>query len=293
MKNKKLVLLNGLNISGWKRHARSDAPCPGRQSWLALGIFPCHALGSQSRTIHPAFMKIKILSAWLLSTLVACAAPNSGTNDAKIKVLVITGGHGFKAEPFFKMFQDNPEVTYTTTAQTKAAEAYDRDDLLSYNVVVLYDAPLHITDAQKTNFLALFDKGIGVIVLHHAYLAYPMWDEFERIAGGKYVYQQEEITNGVTYSQYKGNVDIPITIVDPQNPVTAGLHDFVLHDELYSNMHMRGTVTPLLKTGDELLAWTREEKQSRVVGIIVGHGCYADPNFQKLIAQSIHWVAKR
>jgi hypothetical protein len=29
------------------------------------------------------------------------------------------------------------------------------------------------------------------------------------------------------------------------------------------------------------------------VGTIVGHGCYDDPNFQKLIAQSIRWVARK
>jgi hypothetical protein len=49
----------------------------------------------------------------------------------------------------------------------------------------------------------------------------------------------------------------------------------------------------LLKTGDELLAWTRMEKRSRVVGIIVGHGCYEDPNFLTLLSQSIRWTAKR
>jgi hypothetical protein len=49
----------------------------------------------------------------------------------------------------------------------------------------------------------------------------------------------------------------------------------------------------LLNTGDVWLAWARTEKKSRVVGTILGHGCYADPNFQKLLAQSIRRAAKR
>ena len=49
--------------------------------------------------------------------------------------------------------------------------AYDREDLFSYDVVVLYDSPGNLTDAQKAKFLALFDKGIGVVVLHHACLS--------------------------------------------------------------------------------------------------------------------------
>jgi hypothetical protein len=237
---------------------------------------------------------ISLLSALLLTLLIGCASPKSAEHaDQKIKVLILTGGHGFKAEPFFKMFADNPEITFTTAAQHTNAEAYDRDDLFSYDVVVLYDSPTHISDTQKARFLQLFDKGIGVIVLHHAYLSYPMWDEFERIAGGKYIYQNEQMVNGITSSTYKGDVDIPVTVVAKNHPVTAGLSDFVLHDELYSNMHMLNNATPLLKNGDQWLAWYRTEKKSRVVGTILGHGCYDDPNFQKLIAQSIRWVAKK
>jgi hypothetical protein len=237
---------------------------------------------------------LHLLCALTLLMLVGCASPTSETHaDKKIKVLIVTGGHAFKAEPFFKMFADNPEITYTWTTQHTNAEAYDRADLFSYDVVLLYDSPTKITDAQKARFLELFDKGIGVIVLHHAYLSYPMWPEYERIAGGKYVYLNEEMVNGITSSTYKGNVDIPVTVV-AKHPVTAGLPEhFILHDELYSNMHMLNNSKPLLKNGDQWLAWYRTEKKSRVVGTIVGHGCYEDPNFQKLIAQSIRWVARR
>jgi len=236
-------------------------------------------------------MKLSPLCALMLTMMVGCTSTHVHA-DKKINVLVLTGGHGFKAEPFFKLFQDNPEITYTADKQVKAAEGYDRQDLYNYDVVVLYDSPSNITDAQKARFLALFDRGIGVVVLHHAYLSYPLWPEYERIAGGKYVYLDAQITNGITSSTYKGNIDIPVTVTG-HHPITAGLSDFVLHDELYYNMHMAGNSTPLLKTGDEWLAWYRTEKKSRVFGTILGHGCYADPNFQKLLAQGIRWAAKR
>src|SRR3954465_14149236 len=189
--------------------------------------------------------KIHLFCFLLLVVLAGCASPTAqGRADKKIKVLVLTGGHGFKAGAFFKMFAGNPEITFTNGAQGKSAEAYERDDLYSYDVVVLYDSPSNITEAQKARFLALFDQGIGVIVLHHAYLSYPMWDEYERISGGKYVYQNEQMINGITSSTYKGDVDIPVTVTAKNHPVTAGLVDFVLHDELYSNMHMRNNSKP-------------------------------------------------
>jgi len=237
-------------------------------------------------------MKIQILCVALLALAVGCASPHHQAKHKKINVLVLTGGHGFKADPFFKMFQDNPEITFTADKQVKAAEGYDRPDLYHFDVVVCYDAPSNITDEERSRFLGLFDRGIGVVVLHHAYLAYPTWPEYERIAGGSYVYTQGQMDRGLPSSDYKGNVDIPVTVV-AQHPITAGLHDFVLHDELYSNMHMIGNAEPLLKTGDEWLAWYRIEKNSRVTGTILGHGCYEDPNFRILLANCIRWAAKR
>jgi len=236
-------------------------------------------------------MKIQLLCLLLLAALAGCAAPQHHA-DKKIKVLVLTGGHGFNATKFFKIFSDNPEITFIADKQIKAAEGYDRADLFSYNVIVLYDAPTNITEVEKARFLKLFDKGIGVVVLHHAYLAYPLWPEFGRIAGGRYIYWDEEVTNGVAMSDYKSKVKIPVTVV-AKHPVTAGINDFVLTNELYLNMDMAGNSKPLLKSGDEWLAWYRTEKNSRIVGTVLGHDCYDDTNFRQFVAQSIRWTAKR
>jgi type 1 glutamine amidotransferase len=238
-----------------------------------------------------------VLSFFLLSSF-STHASEAARVGGKIKVLVLTGGHGFKAGPFFKIFEDNTEIAFTAASHgvtpTQSATAYERDDLFDYDVVVLYDSPSLITDAQKARFLALFDRGIGVIVLHHAYLSYPMWADYERIAGGKYVYLDEQMKDGITSSDYtRQMVEIPVAVAGG-HPVTADLRDFVLRDELYTNMHMVGKVTPLLKKGDQLLAWARREGKSRIVGTILGHGpsAYENPAFRKFLAQSIQWVAR-
>jgi type 1 glutamine amidotransferase len=90
------------------------------------------------------------------------------------------------------------------------------------------------------------------------------------------------------------NVDIAGKVVAPDHPITAGLHDFVLRDEMYRGVRMRPDITPLLMAEDHPLAWTRTESKSRIVGIIVGHGpAYKDDNFRTLLRQSIRWAAKR
>jgi type 1 glutamine amidotransferase len=245
----------------------------------------------------------------LLSALVVvCAGGASATtagDAAPIKVLVVTGGHGFQAEPFFQMFQDNPDITYATATQDKAAEAYEREDLLSYDVVVLYDSPSTITEEQKARFLSLFDKGVGVIVLHHALLSYQDWPEYERIAGGKYVLDPEKerdptvrgsnCWNDPGKTGCKPDVTIPVRIVARDHPVTAALSAFALTDELYLDVHMQPDIVPLAATDDEVLVWAREQGRSRVVATMLGHGppAYGDPSFRKLLAQSIRWVARR
>lgn len=58
----------------------------------------------------------------------------------KINMLVVIGGHGgFKEKDFYKLFDDMPNVTYTTMDEKNEPAAWDRDDLLHYNVILLYD----------------------------------------------------------------------------------------------------------------------------------------------------------
>ncbi len=240
--------------------------------------------------------RILTASVCFLFGLFFCAITSVGAE--KLKVLVITGGHGFDKEPFFKMFEDNPEISFTTAAHSKTnATVYDRDDLLSYDVVVLYDMPKEITEAQKTKFLSLFDKGIGLVVLHHALVSYPNWPEYEKIIGGRYPEPDPKKPGTVTEAAgYQHEVEIPVVIVATNHPVTAGLKDFTIKDEIYWGFRIQPDVTPLITTthpkSGKPLAWTRAQGKSRVVFIQLGHGpsAFNNENYRKLLAQSIRWT---
>jgi type 1 glutamine amidotransferase len=243
------------------------------------------------------FMAMKIRLLWICLAILG-GAVLAADSAAKLNVLVVTGGHGFQREPFFQMFADNPAITYTEAKQIKISEAYDRNDLLRFDVVVLYDMVQNITDAQKAKFLSLFDKGIGLVVLHHALVSYQHWPDFERIIGGRY--PEADGKSGVVTTEvgYEHDVDIPVVLVSQEHPVSAGLSNFVIHDEIYWGFRVGQDVTPLLTTthpkSSKPLAWARTEKKSRVVFIQLGHGpeAFADSNYRRLLAQSIRWVAK-
>jgi type 1 glutamine amidotransferase len=218
----------------------------------------------------------------------------------KLKVLVVTGGHGFAREPFFQMFRDNPAITFTPAEHSRTnATVYERADLLDYDVVVLYDMPKTITDAQKARFLSLFDKGVGLVVLHHALVSYQHWPGYERIIGGRY--PEEDGKSGVVTEQvgYEHDVDVPVVIVARDHPVTAGLKDFMLHDEIYWGYRVGADVTALVSTmhpkSGKPLAWSRTENKSRVVFIQSGHGpeAFTNANYRQLLAQSIRWAANK
>ena len=236
----------------------------------------------------------------MLLAMLAGIASSAAEGNMKLKVLVVTGGHGFEQEPFFKMFKDNPDITFTHAEHAKTnATVYERSDLLNYDVVVLYDMPKNITEEQKVKFLSLFEKGTGLVVLHHALVSYAEWPEYERIIGGRYPEPDPKKPGTVTEKAgYQHDVEVPVVIVAKGHPITAGLKDFTIHDEIYWGYRVQPDVTPLITTthakSGKPLGWCRTQGKSRVVYLQLGHGpeAFNNENYRKLVAQSIRWTAQ-
>jgi type 1 glutamine amidotransferase len=241
-------------------------------------------------------MKSVLLALFILLTSVYSA----DSTVAKPRVLVIHGGHGFEKEPFFDMFYQNTNIaSFTQVMHTKdTSDAYDKSHIYDFDVVVLYDMVQNITDEQMKRFLGLFERGIGLVVLHHAIVNYQSWPEYERIIGGTYPEPQDKKGQVTEQLGYEHDVDIPVRIIAKNHPVTAGLTDFDLNDEIYWGYRTTSDVTPLLTTthpkSGKPLAWTRNEAKSRVAYIQLGHGptAFKDPNYQKLLSQAIIWTAQ-
>ena len=239
--------------------------------------------------------------AWIGKVAGAALALSAAVHDArsqgaaKINVLVVTGGHGFEVEPFFRIFTDNPEIQFTVAKHGKAAEVYEREDLLTFDVAVLYDMPKTITEPQKEKFLALLKKGAGLVVLHHALVSYPDWPEYADLIGGRYL-QADEKTGKAGYQH---NVDIPVQIAAKDHPITSGLKDFTIHDEIYWGFRVDPKAQPLLTTTHEKsgnpIAWTMPRETGRTVYVQLGHGpsAYDNPAYREIVARCIRWAAKR
>jgi type 1 glutamine amidotransferase len=215
----------------------------------------------------------------------------------KTKVFLVTGGHDFEKEPFSEMFKAMDGIALETAEQKETSEAYDRD-LSNYDVLVLYDMPQKITDAQKKNFLKFLETGKGLVVLHHALGSYQDWPEYKKIVGGKF-YTAEREEDGVKHSPsgWKHDVKFRVNIADKTHPIVQGLSDFDIFDEVYNKYFVSPDVKPLLTVNhplsDKVIGWTHLCGKAPVAYILIGHGAVAfkDPDYRKLVSNAIAWAA--
>jgi type 1 glutamine amidotransferase len=232
-----------------------------------------------------------------LVTLLGLALATLAPAAEKIRLLILTGGHGYPREAFFRMFAENAEVSFTHVEHTKGtADGWERADLAAADVVVLYDMPPSFTPIQQERMRSLFARGTGLVVLHHALVSEHQWPEYERIIGGVYPVKGAP---GAESSGYRHDVDIPVTIAASSHPITAGLAGFTVRDEIYWGFRVGADVTPLLTAmhpdSSNPIAWCRTEGRSRVVYLQLGHGqlCMDNPHYRDLLARSLRWAARR
>lgn len=249
-------------------------------------------------------MRCFVSVSWGLAVLAAVwTAPASAAppaNAGKIRVLLTFGGHGFEQEPFFAMFDALPGVEYTKAPLPQSADLLKPGLEKDYDVIVRYDMVPGIKPEQRQAFVALLDKGIGLVSLHHNLGAHRDWDEFRNIIGGRFFLKEEEI-DGKRYgkSGWSHGEDMKVTVVDQEHPITRGLEDFQIHDETYKDYYTDPDVKVLLKTdhpkNDPELAWVKEYGKSRVFYLMLGHDHHAwqNPNYPKILLRAIRWAAGR
>ncbi len=217
----------------------------------------------------------------------------------KIKVLIITGGHGFEHGPFYDVFNAIPTIGYDSLLQPQANALIASPEVNNYDVLIFYDLVDSLLPAQQQAYINLLNKGKAMIFLHHSLVSYQNWPEFIKIVGGQY-HTQPVVVNGDTLrANYEHGVTIPVKVENKQHPVTKGISDFEIEDEIYGGSEILPTVAPLLSTtlpkSMRYLAWVNHYGKSDVLYIQLGHGpsAYTNPVFRKLIRQAIEWSAAR
>jgi type 1 glutamine amidotransferase len=218
-----------------------------------------------------------------------------------VRILVITGGHGYKVEQFNEMLNSmGPEITWQVAELPGAYEMFKPENRNKYDVMVFYHMWQKITEEQAKTFAECIKSGKPVVALHHSICAFDDWPEYRNIIGGKYFHKPTTV-NGKEYPacSYIHDLHFNVKNVNPKHPVTKGVPDFEIFDETYKGFYVADDVTPLLTT-DEIsstptIGWAKTYGKSRIVVLQSGHDVptFENPNFRKLLKQSITWVSRK
>lgn len=227
----------------------------------------------------------------IYTSLIAQAQP--------LKILIITGGHGFERETFFSMFDSYEDVQWQEVKHPNANKFYESNLAENFDVFVFYDMNQQISAYEKNNFCELVAAGKPMVFLHHSLVSYQDWPEFEKIIGGKY-HKEAELKGDtlIPASTYQHDVQIEIKLEMPTHPILSGLQNFSLQDEVYGGFTYLPDIKPLLSTNhpgsSRYIAWINECGNSKVVYIQPGHDHHAfnNENYRRLLYQAIKWSYK-
>ena len=217
---------------------------------------------------------------------------------AKTRVVILVGGHGYDERGFGELWSSFDDVA-SEVWKGDPYTVFDDVSDFKHDVIVMFNLSSGITDTQKQNFLKLLDKGVGLVVWHHALANCQDWPEFEKIAGGKF-WMKPGKRNGVEIPKSgTGFGMVRMHAEDPDHPITKGMTDFEIEDEPYNQQTFCDDIHVLVAgdhpRSDKQIAWVHNYGKARVLGYQSGHDARAWTNksFQQVMARGIRWVARR
>lgn len=211
-----------------------------------------------------------------------------------IRTAVVTGGHSYEVDEFRRMFRalDGVDAYVQHLEDFASSSEAERD---TYDVVVFYIMPPgaptddgHPWYAGKpqTALQHLGTTKQGIVLLHHAILAYPDWPTWQQIAG----IEKKEFA-------FHHDQSMSIQVADAEHPITAGIGSWEMIDETYEMDEPYDDCRVLLTTTHpksmRSIAWTRTYRNSRVFCLVGGHDHQTWQNdlFRLVLTRGIIWAA--
>jgi type 1 glutamine amidotransferase len=219
------------------------------------------------------------------------------------KVFLLSGGqrqhHGYREQALYLSGALENTGRFQVTIGEDAA-IVESPAIGKYDLIVVMadrrDPEFKFTAAQQEAIFEYVRSGHGYISIHGADNAPPDWlPQWKTMLGGIYSHVGKPDGKAI-----KGTFTVKIV---EGSPVTDGLKEFTLKDELYTNMQMDPDVWPLASIEYHgvvwPVAWTNTYGKGRVFHTSLGHRDFGpdkddplrDPNLNKLVIQGVQWVA--
>lgn len=235
---------------------------------------------------------VMLMLALFAGTVVAADSP------AKISVLLITGddvgpSHDWRdiSESTRAVLVDSDRFEVRVCedpAILESKQALDKYDVIVFTMYN-HNTP-EIGDAAKQNLLDFVADGKGFFVQHLASASFKDWPEFRALCGRNWV---------MGTSGHGPRETFTANIVDAEHPITKGMKDFDVYDELYAKLQGDAEIHPLITADSpwsnktEPLFFVFDYGQGRTVHNAFGHDYKAlkDPNVKRLICRGVEWAA--
>src|SRR5262249_27678379 len=179
-----------------------------------------------------------------------------------------------------------------------------------YQVIVLnycnWQDPRQLSDRAKQSFVEYLTNGGGLVVIHFAngafHFSLPMaeasdWPEYRKIVRRVWDHQGKDGPKG----GHDAFGRFTVRVANKEHPITYGLKDFHVTDELYFNQAGEDPIEPLITArskvtnNDEPLAFAYEYGKARVFQTLLGHSEQTYDAFEtrEMLRRAVGWVAKR
>ena len=198
--------------------------------------------------------------------------------------------HGPGAHDYPRFLEEWTVLLKERGAQASGALRFPtRDELDQTDVLILYASDgANVAPADRVNLDRYLRGGGGMVVLHDAICGNdPEW--FARVAGGA---KKHGVTNWQT-----GRMSLYFNL---EHPITAGISNFDLDDELFYQIQLAPEAKVLattFRTAKEIVPqmWTYERRRSRVFVSAQGHqyATFQLPHYRGILLRAIAWAGRR
>ena len=229
------------------------------------------------------------------------------TNAEPLRVFIRSGEktHAPGCHDYPAFLKDWTALLNTRGAKAMGGNAFPtKQQLAETDVVILHAAEAgNIEGDERKNFEEYLKRGGGVVAIHGGAVARDH-DWFKSVLGGSWKFGQTKFLEG----------EMSLYFTDRENPITRGVSNFDLDDEIYYDMEMMpeakilaAAYTPKPKQGEaepgapvsvydiQPQMWTYETGNRRAFAFIPGHryANFSHTSIQSLLLRGIAWAGKR
>ena len=207
-----------------------------------------------------------------------------------LKLLVFVGTEG--------IYHDHAENGQFLTSMVNGSDDiaadfsqdYDvlTDGLSGYDTVLFYTDVGELSSAQEDGLLSYIRTGGGFFGLHTAAASFRESEGYHGMLNG-------------FFDGHSPYMDFTVNVSDNAHPITEGLGDFAVTDELYYLKHNPAASQHLMHAYDEtkaethVMAFHHRYGEGRVFYFALGHdmAVLENPSFQRVICRGALWAGNR